>query len=100
MSVGDRSSDKSNPPSGGEIVIFETEENLTSAGDIKETNDSHRRWLERLSNMSAVMILLVATVTCGLLAWHGNETISSNAIQILGVIVGAAASALWQQTRS
>jgi hypothetical protein len=60
----------------------------------------HRINMERLSNVSAVYVLMTATIFCGLLAWLGEDNVRNGAMQILGVIVGAAAGAIWQQGKS
>jgi hypothetical protein len=62
--------------------------------------EGHRIWLERVSNLSAVWILLISTIIAGLISLFGEKNERSSAIQIIGVVVGAAAGAVWQQNRA
>ena len=62
--------------------------------------EEHRIWLERVSNLSAVWILLISTIIAGLISLFGEKSERSSAIQIIGVVVGAAAGAVWQQNRA
>ena len=59
----------------------------------------HSMRIEWLSNTAAVYVLVGATIISGLLAAFGEENVRMAAVQILGVIVGAAAGALWQGQR-